>query len=323
MLPIGLIQQGTSALISQFDSECVFLDLYVSVIVRMAAREAGPLEVCVCGAGQQDAVFLLHRLAAGDMLGATQDLGLILCDSGERQDDLYEAAQDLNDACYPLVKGVQVATSFLNSVSLADIVLLLVPKSSGRDDQEYALLLKEYAAALNSATGIQYKAVVVAGAGASTAAGVLAALAPRLSKHLVVAIDPSCSPFHGQEVESLVLGIGLHEVPSMPHSCFLPVPVSVSAPLAVSIRTDVQLDWDRVKATARDFLQLSEILGMTDAHVALSHVSSNLQGEISLTRINATGRNISSERGKVHNAEVSDVGEISMTCINAPGRNIF
>nr|KAG5714453.1 hypothetical protein BaRGS_006899 [Batillaria attramentaria] len=93
----------------------------------------------------------------GSRQGTCWDLGLILCDSGERQDDLYEAAQDLNDACYPIVKGVQVATSFLNSVSLADIVLLLVPKSSGRDDQEYALLLKEYAAALNSATGIQYK----------------------------------------------------------------------------------------------------------------------------------------------------------------------
>lgn len=39
---------------------------------RDMATRSSAVEVCVCGGGQEEAALLLHRVAAGDMLGSEQ-----------------------------------------------------------------------------------------------------------------------------------------------------------------------------------------------------------------------------------------------------------
>lgn len=80
----------------------------------------------------------------------------------------------------------------------------------------------------------------------------------------------------------MTLGIGLHGIPSMPHSCVLPVPVRITSPLTACVKTDVLPNWDRIGTTVKDFLKLSKTLSLNDSEVGLGSVFSNMQSTIEL-----------------------------------------
>lgn len=142
--------------------------------------------MCFSGATQDRSLFLLQSLAEGDVFGKKQCLQMLLHDNEQNSDELAELAQDFQEACYPLITGVQSNCDTLQCFPTSDFIFLLLDT----DDMNAILeAVQKWAVVFRSTSGIKLKAVALVSHKAALAVAALTFLCPELNPDLLIAVE--------------------------------------------------------------------------------------------------------------------------------------